>query len=307
MAPVVSWKSRPRLMSSARRSDAFGAVERAEPDADLPERCQRHGQPVARRELLVAADALLGERQRLVVAMPHHRHVRLVPVHDGQHVVGVHGGGEALGLAQRGERLVEAAGLRERAAGERVHQGEAAAIADRVQRRGGLGEVLAHRRGLADLLVAACELEAGEADGARVVRELCLPQRALVQRDGARLLAAHLRHAAVQPPEVREGCGGHGLAERVGRPAEHGARLVDVVLQEPGFGERDAEANSSSRVSAVDRSAGARCSTASAPRPRSRAAWARAMSGCRATVTTAAVYTGPPIDRPMDRPRWLNA
>ena len=64
--------------------------------------------------------------------------------------------------------------------------------------------------------------------------------RALVQRDGARLLAPGRRHAPVQPPEVGEQGLGDGLPERVGRPAERRARLGHVVLQEPGLGEQDA-------------------------------------------------------------------
>ena len=91
--------------------------------------------------------------------------------------------------------------------------------------------------GVAKLLVAARQLEVRQADRARVVRLLGVPQRPAVQRDPARLFAARRGHAAVQPPEVREQDGGDGFAEGVGRTAERGARLLDVVLQQPRLGE----------------------------------------------------------------------
>ena len=80
---------------------------------------------------------------------------------------------------------------------------EVAPVAGGVQRRGGFGDVLAHDRHVADLPVALAEIEVGEADGARVVRDLGLLQGAVVQRDGARLFAARKGDAAVQPPEIR--------------------------------------------------------------------------------------------------------
>ncbi len=69
-------------------------------------------------------------------------------------------------------------------------------------------DVLADDGDVADLAVALAELVVREADGARVVRHLGLLQRAAVQRDGARLIAARRREAAVQPPERRERRGG---------------------------------------------------------------------------------------------------
>ena len=108
--------------------------------------------------------------------------------------------------------------------------------------------MLLHRGRVANLLVAARELEVREADRARVVRLLGVPQRPAVQRDGARLLAARRGDAPVQPPEVREQDGGDGFAQRVGRAAERGARLIDVVLQQPRFGEGRPDASARLRA-----------------------------------------------------------
>ena len=149
--------------------------------------------------------------------------------------------GEPLGLPQRRHRLVVAPELRQRDARERVHEREVPAIAGGVQRRGGLGDVLADDRDVADLPVALPELVVREADAARVVRGLRVLQRAAVQRDRARLIAARRGQAAVQPPERREPAGGDGVAEGVGRPAERGGGLVEIVLQQPRFGERRAD------------------------------------------------------------------
>ena len=93
-------------------------------------------------------------------------------------------------------------------------------VAGGVQRRRGLGDVLADDRGVADLPVAVAELVVGEADGARIVRQLRLLQRAAVQRDGARLFAARKRDASVQPPQRREPARRH-VSRKVsgGRPS----------------------------------------------------------------------------------------
>ncbi len=61
----------------------LGARQVPEPHADLAERRQRDAQPVRRAGLLLQLDAALGERHRLIVAVLHHRHVRLVAADDG--------------------------------------------------------------------------------------------------------------------------------------------------------------------------------------------------------------------------------
>ena len=68
--------------------DLLGALEIAELHEDLSERGQCDREAVTRSERLMQRDAALGEGERLIVAMPHQRHVRLV-VHDArEHIVG---------------------------------------------------------------------------------------------------------------------------------------------------------------------------------------------------------------------------
>ena len=77
-------------------------------------------------------------------------------------------------------------------------------ITRRVQRRGGLRDVLADDGGVADVAVAEAELVVGEADRARVVRPLRLLQRAGEERDAARRFTLGDRQLAVQAPQLRE-------------------------------------------------------------------------------------------------------
>jgi len=106
----------------------------SEAHADLTERGQRHGQPVARAVRFVERYASLGQRQRLLVAVLQHHHVGLVPADHRQDVVGLHERRETLGLSERPHGFVVAAQLRERDAGQRMHQREVAAIAGGVKR-----------------------------------------------------------------------------------------------------------------------------------------------------------------------------
>ena len=238
-------------------------------------------------------DAALGERERLVVLMPHQRDVRLV-VHDaGEHVVGLNGHREPFALTQGGRGFVVAARLREQHGRQRVHEREMAAIAGGVQRGGGFGQVVADDAGVADLLVAERQLVMGEADGARVVRELGVLQRARMQRDGARLLAAREGDPAVQAPQRRELRVGDRLAHRVGRPAERRGGLARSSCSSQASASAARTASSSSRVSAPERSSGGSSCAASAPRPRSSAAFARPSVDCVVPVATEDTkYTG---------------
>ena len=83
-APVVSRMNCSGLRtSSARLSASSARLQVAEPDADLAERGERDAEPVRRARLLLQLDAALGERQRLLVPVLHHRHVRLVAADRG--------------------------------------------------------------------------------------------------------------------------------------------------------------------------------------------------------------------------------
>ena len=218
----------------------FGARKVAQPDANLTERRKRDGQPVARAVRFVERHAPLGESERLLVAVLHHRHVRLVAADKRQHIVGVNGRGETFRLTQCAHRLVVAAHLRKRDARQRVHEREVPAVAGRVQRGRRLRDVLPDDGDVADLAIALAELVVREADAARIVRGLGLLQRAAVHRDRARLIAARRREPAVQPPQRRQVPRRNRVAKRIGRPSERARGLIEIVLQQRRFGEHRA-------------------------------------------------------------------
>src|SRR5258707_1599557 len=101
-----------------------------------------------------------------------------------------------------------------------VNEREVTAIASRVKRRGGLRDVLAHDGGVADLAVALAQLVVGKTDGAGVVRNLRLFERAAMERDSAGLVPTQRRQASMQAPERRETARGGGIGQRVGRAAD---------------------------------------------------------------------------------------
>ena len=203
----------------------FGAREIADAHADLAKRRKRHGQPWSLAETFLQRDRALGECQRLIVAVANERDVCLVDADRRERVIGAERGRLSLGETQRRGRLVVAAVLREHHARERVHEREMAAVAGGVERRGRFGDVLTHNRVVADLPVAERQLVVGQADGARVVRDLRLLERAAVKGDGARLFPARVGHAAVQPPQRREQDRRNGFAQCVRCAAEGGAGL----------------------------------------------------------------------------------
>ena len=123
-----------------------------------------------------------------------------------------------------------------------MHQREVALVADGVQRGRGFAEVFGHGRRVADQLVAAGQLEVGEADGAKVVRLFGLLQRAC---RAARWPATGRR---VRRPAVRgDATGATAWPVRPIRGCVSGARpsdgagLREVVLQEPRLGENHAQ------------------------------------------------------------------
>ena len=155
----------------------FRRAELSEAHANLPERRQRHRQAMARSPRFMDRDAALRQRERRLVAMLQHHHVRLIAADRREHVVGLHRCREALGLAERRERLVVAADLRERDAGERLHQREVPPVSPRVQRRRRLGDVLPDDRDVADLSIAEAQLVMRQADRAEIVRDLRVLER----------------------------------------------------------------------------------------------------------------------------------
>ncbi len=215
----------------------LGPHQVAEADANLSKRRQGDGQSVARAVSLVQRDAALGQRQRLLVAVLQHHDVRLIAADRCQHVVRLDDRGQAFGLAQRRHRFVVVAELRERNARERVDQREMTPVAGGVQRRRRFRDVLADDGDVADLAIALAELVVREPDAARVVGRVGLFQRAAVHRDRARLIAARRRETAVQPPQRRQARRWNGVAEGVGRAAEGGRGLIEVVLEQRCLGE----------------------------------------------------------------------
>ncbi len=110
-APVVSWNWTELRDVERAVEDLLRSFEVAQLDEDLSERRERDGEAVPGPERLMQADAALRERERLVVAMPHQRDVRLV-VHDArQHVVSGDRHRQPFALAKRGAGFVGTPGL----------------------------------------------------------------------------------------------------------------------------------------------------------------------------------------------------
>ena len=118
-----------------------------------------------------------------------------------------------------------------------MNQREVPPVARRVKRGRRLTDVLADDGDVPDLAVALSQLVMCKADGTGIVGELGLLQRAGLEPDRPRLIAARRREAAVQPPERREPSGGHGFAQRVGCASKRRGRLVEIVLKQPRLGE----------------------------------------------------------------------
>ena len=215
----------------------LGARQVAEPHADLPERAERHGEAVAGAMFLVERHAAFREGERLFVAVLQHHDAGLIAAHRREHVVGMDERRETLGLTERRHRFVVATELGKRDARQGMDERQVTAIPGRVERRRRFRDVLAHGRRVADVPVALAELVVRESDAARIVGQLGLLQRAALQRDRARLIAAHVRQPPVQPPQRREAARRNGFAKRVGRPAERGGGLIEIVLKKPGLGE----------------------------------------------------------------------
>src|SRR4029453_6726486 len=100
--------------------------------------------------------------------------------------------------------------------------------------------VLANDTRITDLLVTEGKLVMRKTNGARIVRQLGVLQRARMEGDGARLLTARVCDAAMQSPQCGEQCVTDRLAQRVGWTSNRGRSLREGVLKQPCFSERRA-------------------------------------------------------------------
>ncbi len=214
----------------------FRPREIADPHANLAEGGQRDAQAVGGARLLLQLDAALGERERLLVPVQHHRDIGLVAADGRQDVARFDRHGQPLGVPQRRHGLVQPPFLRERDPGERMDHREVPPVAGRVEGRSRLGDVLADDGDVADLTVAEAELVVAEANGARIVGPLGLLESLGQQGDASRRFAAGDGEPAVHSPEVGEPGGIEPLAP-LGRRSERLGRLPHVVLEQPGLGE----------------------------------------------------------------------
>ena len=180
----------------------FRAVEVAEPDTDLAERGERDAEPVRRAPVLLQLDAAFRQRPRLLVPMLHQRDVRLVATDRGQHVPGLDEHGQPLGLRERRHRLVEASLLREGHARERVHHRQVPPVADGMERRRRLRQMLADDARVAHLPVAEAQLEVRQTNRPRIVGTLGGLERFGQEGNATRRFAARGGEAAVHSPEV---------------------------------------------------------------------------------------------------------
>jgi hypothetical protein len=122
-----------------------------------------------------------------------------------------------------------------------MHERNVAAVSRRVERGCRFGEVLSQDADVAHLSIAQPELEMGEADRARIVRELGLLERPGMQGDCTRLLAASHCNASVQAPQRGETRGRNVLAKRIRCSAERRSGLRQVILEQPRLGETGAD------------------------------------------------------------------
>ena len=220
----------------------FRAFELADADANLAKGGERDPQPVRCSRLLLQLDAALGKSQRLFVAVLHERHVRLVSAYGRQHVARFDDDRQAFGLSQRRQRLVQAALLRTRHAGQRMNHREVPTVACRMESRRRLGDVLANNRHVADVAITEAQFVVREADGARIMRAFGLPQCLGEKRDAAGGLAARNRQAAVDAPQIGQARGVEALST-FGRLTKRLRGLTNVVLQEPRFRQGAADLN----------------------------------------------------------------
>ena len=219
----------------------LGLVEVAELDADVAERGERGGEAVRLAGRFVQGHGALGQGDRLVVAAAQLRHRRLVHIGERKDVVGAQGRGDSFRVAERRGGVVVAPLLRVHDARDGMDLGQVAPVTGGVQGGGGFGQVLTHDGVVADLLIAVDQFEVREPDAAGIVGGLGVLERAAVQRDSARLLAAGVGDPSVQAPQRRQQGLRQWLADLVGRAAEDGGGAVGIALQQARLGQRGAD------------------------------------------------------------------
>src|SRR5262245_50435837 len=94
---------------------------------------------------------------------------------------------------------------------------------------------------VADFAVALAELVMCETDGAGVVSRLGLLEGAAMKRNRPGLIPSRGREPTVKTPERRELTGRDSIAECIRRTTECRRSLIEVVLKQPGLGERRAD------------------------------------------------------------------
>src|SRR5262245_47971458 len=112
---------------------------------------------------------------------------------------------------------------------------EVSPVASRVQCRCSFGQMLADDSGITDLLVTERKLIMRKANGARIVRQFGVLQRARMEGDGARLLTPRVGDAAMQSPQCGEQRITNRLTQCVGWTSKRGRSLREVILQQPCF------------------------------------------------------------------------
>jgi hypothetical protein len=187
--------------------------------------------------LFLQLHAPLRELEGLIVLVLHQGDVGLVPADRRQDVTGLHDQREPLRLPQCRHRLVQATFLRERDARQGMDHRQMAPATRRMERRRCLRDVLSDDGRVADLAVAQAQLVMGKPDRAGVMRPFGGRQGFREQGDPARRLAACGGEPTVHPPAVGEFGGVQPLARLGGTPDGLGG-LTQIVLQEPGFGQR---------------------------------------------------------------------
>ena len=279
-APVISLNCVCPLDSSARSRTCSARSSLPTLHENLTERGERNRQAASRAVLLLQRRAPFGQRERLFMAMLKQRDVRLIVRDDAEHVLRMHRRRKPLGLPERRHGLLDAAALREShdPTANAATQGSAG-----FRRRAAPERPLRCARGR-----WPCRRPACSSVPARSARGRSPPNRAPARHAAARGRAAQSR-ATDRLWQTR--CGREAAtvsrAARAGdrrgvNPVAVRASLTACATSSP-ISQASASVQrrpiSSSCLSPDDFSACVRMPIASAWRPRSKAARARANAG----------------------------